>query len=236
MIPARALLRTFTIKPVLVPMGIRVIRRTQATLTEALSTSIQAPEILPPPIAVRELPNQAETKKKKEKKKETKKKKKKEEEEEEEEEEKPKAGEEGGAELDSLPSGRVVKSSGGTATKKNKKTSEPGGKAVATAKSAKTPKSLGEPKAKKRDKKGLSKDELHIAEAVQVPPPTAAPIVLRDYQQECIDAVLNHVKQGHRRLAISLATGSGKTVHIFKSSTTVHLTNICSVGDIYPAY
>ncbi|KAL2847432.1 P-loop containing nucleoside triphosphate hydrolase protein [Aspergillus pseudoustus] len=37
-------------------------------------------------------------------------------------------------------------------------------------------------------------------------------IQLRDYQEECIQSVLSHVGEGHRRLGISLATGSGKTV------------------------
>lgn len=37
-------------------------------------------------------------------------------------------------------------------------------------------------------------------------------IQLREYQEECIEAVLRHLKLGHNRLGISLATGSGKTV------------------------
>ncbi|KAL2867163.1 DEAD/DEAH box helicase [Aspergillus lucknowensis] len=37
-------------------------------------------------------------------------------------------------------------------------------------------------------------------------------IQLRDYQEECIQAVITHVGEGHKRLGISLATGSGKTV------------------------
>lgn len=44
------------------------------------------------------------------------------------------------------------------------------------------------------------------------PPAVEAPLQLRDYQEECIEAVLSHVKQGHHRLGVSLATGSGKTV------------------------
>ncbi|KAL7627634.1 putative ATP-dependent helicase IRC3 [Parahypoxylon ruwenzoriense] len=35
---------------------------------------------------------------------------------------------------------------------------------------------------------------------------------LRNYQEECIQSVLTSLKNGHKRLGISLATGSGKTV------------------------
>ncbi|KAK4181859.1 putative ATP-dependent helicase IRC3 [Triangularia setosa] len=44
--------------------------------------------------------------------------------------------------------------------------------------------------------------------AEEAPPP----IQLRSYQEECIQAVLTSISQGHKRLGISLATGSGKTV------------------------
>jgi superfamily II DNA or RNA helicase len=40
-----------------------------------------------------------------------------------------------------------------------------------------------------------------------------APLQLRDYQEECIKSVLSYLQNGHKRLGISLATGSGKTVH-----------------------
>ncbi|RDW83729.1 DEAD/DEAH box helicase [Aspergillus mulundensis] len=43
-------------------------------------------------------------------------------------------------------------------------------------------------------------------------PPERPAIKLRDYQEECIQSVLDHVDQGHKRLGISLATGAGKTV------------------------
>jgi superfamily II DNA or RNA helicase len=39
-----------------------------------------------------------------------------------------------------------------------------------------------------------------------------AGIRLREYQEECIQSVLSYLKNGHKRLGISLATGSGKTV------------------------
>ncbi|KAJ5381181.1 ATP-dependent helicase IRC3 [Penicillium cataractarum] len=44
------------------------------------------------------------------------------------------------------------------------------------------------------------------------PLPGASSIVLRDYQEECIQSVLSYLDEGHRRLGISLATGAGKTV------------------------
>ena len=37
-------------------------------------------------------------------------------------------------------------------------------------------------------------------------------IQLRHYQEDCIQSVLSYLKKGHKRLGISLATGSGKTV------------------------
>ncbi|KAL9072444.1 MAG: hypothetical protein Q9161_003614 [Pseudevernia consocians] len=39
-----------------------------------------------------------------------------------------------------------------------------------------------------------------------------ASILLREYQEECIKSVLSYLEKGHKRLGISLATGSGKTV------------------------
>ncbi|KAJ4357021.1 putative ATP-dependent helicase IRC3 [Ascochyta clinopodiicola] len=54
-----------------------------------------------------------------------------------------------------------------------------------------------------------------VAAPLPTPPPIAvAPpkIQLREYQEECIQAVLSYLHAGHKRLGISLATGSGKTV------------------------
>ncbi|GAW25540.1 putative DEAD DEAH box helicase [Rosellinia necatrix] len=49
---------------------------------------------------------------------------------------------------------------------------------------------------------------------VPVEPPTRSfqPVLLREYQEECIRSVLSSLKHGHKRVGISLATGSGKTV------------------------
>ncbi|TQS39450.1 hypothetical protein Golomagni_00025 [Golovinomyces magnicellulatus] len=37
-------------------------------------------------------------------------------------------------------------------------------------------------------------------------------VKLRSYQEDCINAVISNINQGHKRLGISLATGAGKTV------------------------
>jgi ATP-dependent helicase IRC3 len=53
------------------------------------------------------------------------------------------------------------------------------------------------------------------------PPPK---IQLREYQEECIQAVLSYLGAGHKRLGISLATGSGKTViftHLIDRISTI---------------
>jgi len=49
------------------------------------------------------------------------------------------------------------------------------------------------------------------AQPVQ-PPVKPAEVTLRKYQLECIQAVVESFKQGHKRVGVSLATGGGKTV------------------------
>ena len=53
-----------------------------------------------------------------------------------------------------------------------------------------------------------------LATVVNSTPPVVREeaIRLREYQEECIQSVLSYLSKGHKRLGISLATGSGKTV------------------------
>jgi len=55
-----------------------------------------------------------------------------------------------------------------------------------------------------------------ITDITRLIPPTslnpAPPRPLRPYQEECVDACLQAIEEGKRRLGISLATGAGKTV------------------------
>ncbi|EGE09266.1 DEAD/DEAH box helicase [Trichophyton equinum CBS 127.97] len=56
-----------------------------------------------------------------------------------------------------------------------------------------------------------------LSSAASVRASDGAPVLnpeirLRDYQEECIQSVLSHLDAGHKRLGVSLATGSGKTV------------------------
>lgn len=67
------------------------------------------------------------------------------------------------------------------------------------------------------------KSTIH-AKQLQPAPTSQPPIVLREYQEECIQAVLNHLEKGHKRLGVSLATGSGKTVRIHGLTETLLLT------------
>ena len=55
-------------------------------------------------------------------------------------------------------------------------------------------------------------DDLHHGSAPDRSPLSSTAMQLRPYQEECIEAVLGHLSAGHRRLGVSLATGSGKTV------------------------
>src|ERR1700753_2411773 len=55
-----------------------------------------------------------------------------------------------------------------------------------------------------------------LATVASAAPPVAREeaIRLREYQEECIQSVLSYLGKGHKRLGISLATGSGKTVSV----------------------
>lgn len=50
-----------------------------------------------------------------------------------------------------------------------------------------------------------------VVQQVQ-PPVKPEEVKLRKYQLECIQAVVESFKQGHKRVGVSLATGGGKTV------------------------
>ena len=59
----------------------------------------------------------------------------------------------------------------------------------------------------------LSSTRPEVVKQVQQPEqPPKIGIRLRQYQEECIQSVLDHLEKGQKRLGISLATGSGKTV------------------------
>ena len=64
-------------------------------------------------------------------------------------------------------------------------------------------------------------------------------IQLRQYQEECIQSILDHIRRGHKRLGVSLATGSGKTVSDCKSHLfiVINFTDvILLLGHLYKAY
>ncbi|KAI9696213.1 MAG: hypothetical protein M1836_005766 [Candelina mexicana] len=68
---------------------------------------------------------------------------------------------------------------------------------------------LDDTKSPRENKEVISPDVELIGET---PPSPPAGIRLRQYQEECIQSVLYHLNLGHKRLGVSLATGSGKTV------------------------
>lgn len=65
---------------------------------------------------------------------------------------------------------------------------------------------------------------------------------LRDYQLECIQSVVSALKNGHKRVGISLATGGGKTVSTslcFTCVTTLlptHFQTQYNSMSMYPAH
>ena len=68
-----------------------------------------------------------------------------------------------------------------------------------------------------------------------IEPVEAQGIVLRDYQEASIQAVLDYLQNGHRRLGISLATGAGKTVRIAFRGKERLITD-CLPGYFYTAH
>ncbi|KAF1949017.1 P-loop containing nucleoside triphosphate hydrolase protein [Byssothecium circinans] len=66
-----------------------------------------------------------------------------------------------------------------------------------------------------RDDRGVGEklgDASSETPSIVPPPPPPSPVILREYQEECIQSVLSYLDKGHKRLGVSLATGSGKTV------------------------
>ena len=53
-----------------------------------------------------------------------------------------------------------------------------------------------------------------LSRSAENPTNALVPVQLREYQEECIQSVLSYLRKGHKRLGISLATGSGKTVSV----------------------
>ena len=66
-----------------------------------------------------------------------------------------------------------------------------------------------------------------LTSVVNAAPPVVCEeaVRLREYQEECIQSVLSYLGKGHKRLGISLATGSGKTVGS-PEKTTLRITDI----------
>lgn len=69
---------------------------------------------------------------------------------------------------------------------------------------------------------GVSKPVCTPHKALKSPLTLNAKPKLRDYQQDCIKSVISSLKRGHKRVGISLATGSGKTVIFTQLIDKVH--------------
>ena len=137
-----------------------------------------------------------------------------------------KAKEEAGVEI-SLGSEKTIKRTNRSRVKREKQEEAEAGiqAAIKSRETVKAPKKLRVKKKKQ--------DEVHVATALS-PAQASNPIILRDYQKECIDAILENVKQGYKRLAVSLATGSGKTVSIAHWIIVSTLTIL--IGHIYATH
>jgi len=67
--------------------------------------------------------------------------------------------------------------------------------------------------------------------AFRDPPEGRQRIKLRGYQEECIQSILAYLRDGSRRLGVSLATGSGKTV--FKAEIDIYVAPLTFVKVIF---